>query len=275
MSRPEYQGPPEVFYNENEAKKYTQNSRMIDIQVQMSERAIELLALPDDEPRFLLDLGCGSGLSGSVLEDWGHMWVGIDISSAMLDVAIEREVEGDLLLGDLGQGLPFRAGAFDGAVSISALQWLCNADKTCHHPAKRLYKFFSSLYACLSHTARVVFQFYPENSDQMELVTAQAMRAGFFGGVVVDYPNSTKAKKFFLVLMCGGAAAALPKALGEAEEKEGVSYSSKREQMRKMRGKPLKKSREWILEKKERRRRQGKPTRHDTKYSGRKRSGRF
>jgi 18S rRNA (guanine1575-N7)-methyltransferase len=65
------------------------------------------------------------------------------------DVALEREVEGDLLLGDLGQGLPFRAGAFDGAVSISALQWLCNADKTCHNPAKRLFKFFSSLYACL------------------------------------------------------------------------------------------------------------------------------
>jgi len=78
-----------------------------------------------------------------------------------------------------------------------------------------------------SRTGRAIFQFYPENSDQMELVTTQAMRAGFFGGVVVDYPNSTKAKKFFLVLMCGGAAA-LPKALGEAEEKEGVSYSSKR-----------------------------------------------
>lgn len=60
------------------------SSRMIDIQVQMSERAIELLALPDDEPHFLLDLGCGSGLSGSVLEDQGHKWVGVDISSAML-----------------------------------------------------------------------------------------------------------------------------------------------------------------------------------------------
>jgi 18S rRNA (guanine1575-N7)-methyltransferase len=57
---------------------------MIDIQVQMSERAIELLALPDDEPHFLLDIGCGSGLSASVLEDWGHTWMGIDISSAML-----------------------------------------------------------------------------------------------------------------------------------------------------------------------------------------------
>jgi 18S rRNA (guanine1575-N7)-methyltransferase len=50
----------------------------------MSERAIELLALSDDEPHFLLDLGCGSGLSGSVLEEQGHAWVGVDISSAML-----------------------------------------------------------------------------------------------------------------------------------------------------------------------------------------------
>lgn len=41
------------------------------------------------------------------------------------------------------------------------------------------------------------------------------------------------------------------------------------------RGKPLKKSREWILQKKERRRRQGKETRDDSKYTGRKRSGRF
>lgn len=37
----------------------------------------------------------------------------------------------------------------------------------------------------------------------------------------------------------------------------------------------VKKSREWILEKKERRRRQGKSTREDTKYTGRSRSGRF
>ena len=56
----------------------------MEIQEQMSERAIELLALSDDEPRFLLDLGCGSGLSGSVLEDQGHIWVGLDISPAML-----------------------------------------------------------------------------------------------------------------------------------------------------------------------------------------------
>jgi hypothetical protein len=31
--RPEHTAPPEIFYNEDEARKYTTNSRMINIQV--------------------------------------------------------------------------------------------------------------------------------------------------------------------------------------------------------------------------------------------------
>ena len=31
----------------------------------------------------------------------------------------------------------------------------------------------------------------------------QATKAGFSGGVVVDYPNSTKAKKYYLCLFAG------------------------------------------------------------------------
>lgn len=115
----------------------------------MSNRAYELMLLADEEPLLLLDIGCGSGLSGSVLEENGHHWMGIDISQAMLDVAKDREVEGDLMLGDMGEGMPFKAGSFDGAISISAIQWLCNADKSHHVPQKRLYQFFTTLYACL------------------------------------------------------------------------------------------------------------------------------
>lgn len=271
--RPEHQAPPEIFYDETEARKYTQNSRMIEIQEKMTERAIDLLMLPD-EPCLLLDVGCGSGLSGGVLEEHGHLWVGIDISTAMLKVAQDREVDGDLILSDAGQGVYFRAGSFDGAISISALQWLCNADYQNQKPVKRLYKFFSSLFASLSRTARAVFQFYPENANQIELITSQAMKAGFSGGLVVDYPNSTKAKKFFLVLMTGGYAP-LPNALGTERDNNTVSYSNKREMVKQIRGKSLKKTRDWIIEKKERRRRQGKNVRNDTKYTGRKRSGRF
>ncbi|CAF4881134.1 unnamed protein product, partial [Rotaria socialis] len=43
--------------------------------------------------------------------------------------------------------------------------------------------------------ARAVFQFYPETPHQVDMITQQAMKAGFTGGLVVDYPNSTRAKK--------------------------------------------------------------------------------
>lgn len=33
---------------------------------------------------FILDVGCGSGLSGECLSDAGHFWIGFDISQAML-----------------------------------------------------------------------------------------------------------------------------------------------------------------------------------------------
>ncbi|ODM98107.1 putative 18S rRNA (guanine-N(7))-methyltransferase [Orchesella cincta] len=149
--RPEGVAPPEIFYNDDEARKYTQNSRNIEIQEEMTNRCIELLEIDDDdgETRLVLDIGCGSGLSGECLDERGHVWVGIDISQSMLNVALEREVEGDLVLADMGEGLPFRAGTFDYAISVSALQWLCNKDKAAHNPIQRLSRFFTSLYAVL------------------------------------------------------------------------------------------------------------------------------
>ncbi|KAM3202648.1 glycine dehydrogenase (decarboxylating) 1, mitochondrial-like isoform X2 [Capsicum annuum] len=47
--------------------------------------------------------GYGSGLSGKTLTEHGHQWLGLDISASILDIALEREVGGDLMLGDLGQ----------------------------------------------------------------------------------------------------------------------------------------------------------------------------
>lgn len=277
--RPELQAPPEYFYNEVEAQKYTSNSRMMEIQSQLTDRALELLALPDNEPCFLLDIGCGSGLSGEVLTEHGHTWVGFDISSAMLNVALEREVDGDLMLLDAGMGVPFRAGTFDACVSISALQWLCNADVSHHNPVKRLSKFFTSLYSSLRRGGKAVLQFYPSGADQAELITNQAMRSGFTGGVIVDYPNSTRAKKMFLMLFAGGAASAVvPRGLGGAEAANTtVSYSSVRERTKFQRtgGKPAKKSREWVTNKKERKRRQGKDVRPDSKFTARKRKPKF
>ncbi|KAL5099277.1 hypothetical protein RYX36_003604 [Vicia faba] len=50
--------------------------------------------------------------------------------------------------------------------------------------------FFTSLYRCLSNGAKVIFQVYPENNDQCELIMNAAMHVGFAGGIVVDFPHS-------------------------------------------------------------------------------------
>ncbi|XP_031270909.1 18S rRNA (guanine-N(7))-methyltransferase RID2 [Pistacia vera] len=290
-NRPELKAPPEIFYDAEEARKYTSSSRIIEIQAQLSERALELLALPDDRvPRLLLDIGCGSGLSGETLSENGHQWIGLDISPSMLDIALEREAEGDLLLGDMGQGLGFRPGVIDGAISISAVQWLCNADKSSHEPRLRLKAFFGSLYRILARGARAVFQVYPETVAQRELILGSAMRAGFAGGVVVDYPHSSKKRKEFLVLTCGPPSirSEVPKGKVEAmescsddessedEENQTVCNSDRHRPRKKQKiNKKKGKGREWVLKKKEQMRRKGNAVPPDTKYTARKRKARF
>lgn len=273
-SRPEHKNPPEIFYNDVESRKYATNSRMIEIQTVMAERALDLLILPDS-PCLLLDVGCGSGLSGEAITERGHMWMGYDISPSMLDMAVEREVDGDLVLCDAGHGLKLRAGTFDGAISISALQWLCNIDRRGHVPFQRLKTFFTTLYSCLKKGARAALQFYPETPGQVEMITSAALRCGFGGGLVVDYPHSTKAKKHFLVIYAGYSGDmphVIPKGLeGEVEEHNQTVRAEGRERERRKgrRGAPNVKDR--IINKKEHQRKQGLNVRKDTKYTARPR----
>ena len=71
---------------------------MIEIQRELTERAVEILAIPEGSPRLILDIGAGSGISGKVLSEYEHMWVGVDISKGMLAVAAnDEENEGDLI----------------------------------------------------------------------------------------------------------------------------------------------------------------------------------
>eukprot|EP00171_Calliarthron_tuberculosum_P015350 IDg15350t1 len=158
--RPEHALPAGELYSTNAAFRYARSSRLANVQTELAARCLELLALPEG-PAFLLDVGCGTGFSSSVVGDEGHVVVGTDLSRPMLEEAADDEnVNADLLQNDAGEGVPFRMGTFDGVVSVSAIQWLCNGDTSAHNPYKRLRAFFSSLYACLRKSARAALQFY-------------------------------------------------------------------------------------------------------------------
>jgi 18S rRNA (guanine1575-N7)-methyltransferase len=272
MSRPEDILPPDLFYDDVESRKYTTSSRIKSIQADMTNRALELLDL--QEPSFILDIGCGSGLSGEILsgvepEDGGpHTWVGMDISASMLAQALERDVEGDMLLADIGQGIPFRAGTFDAAVSISAIQWLCNAETSDVSPEGRLKRFFDGLYASLRRGGRAVCQFYPKNMQQRTMISQAAIKAGFGAGILEDDPE-TKNVKVYLYLTVGGA-----DVTGAVQGMDGVDVlDARRREMRsqRKRGEEKKGSKAWIMRKKAQMEAKGKVVKTSSKYTGRKR----
>jgi 18S rRNA (guanine1575-N7)-methyltransferase len=235
MVRPEHTVPPQYFYDAKESAKYNSCSRIVKVQEELANRAIELLNMEEGAEGFILDVGCGSGLSGVALEQAGHAWVGVDISKDMLDIASDRDSSGDVFLHDMGLGLPFRAGVFDGCISISAVQWLCYSEKREQTARKRLTRFFTSLYMSLKQGARAVLQLYPETPEQMQEISTCAMRCGFSGGLVIDFPNSAKAKKYYLCLFAGMAASQvkLPAPLGVHQ---GVAYENRASNKRKRGG---------------------------------------
>lgn len=242
----------------------------------MTHRALELLDLRT--PSLILDVGCGSGLSGEILsqvppEQGGpHTWVGMDISPSMLDVALQRDVEGDLLLADIGQGVPFRPGSFDAAISISAIQWLCNAETSDVSPGGRLRRFFDGLYASLRRGGRAVCQFYPKNDAQRSMISGAAIKAGFGAGILEDDPG-TKNSKLYLVLTVGGGGLQgdITGVVNGMDDVDILDARKKAKESAKSQAAERKGSKAWILRKKEQMARKGKIVKPNSKYTGRRR----
>ena len=130
-SQSELQVRPEIFYSDTEALRYVSSSWIIEIQAKLSERASELLALPDNGvSRLFIGIDCGPGLYRDALSEKRHQWIGLDISESGHTVASMCDV--DSSLRDVGQGLGLRPGVVEGANNISTVQWVCNVDKSLH-----------------------------------------------------------------------------------------------------------------------------------------------
>ena len=117
------------------------------------------------------------------------------------------------------------------------------------------------------------------------LIASCATRVGFHGGLIVDYPNSSKRKKYYLHLSFEHSSGAGKPQRGPRQKNgfaigsgggggggdDGESGSWKRRGKNK-RAAP--KSKSWIQSKKERQRAQGRDVRPDSKFTGRKRKNR-
>lgn len=147
----------EAYYQKVEALRYSNASHTIQIQTELTKRAIELI--DQGSPGLILDVGCGSALSGRVLTAQGLAWVGTDVSVPMLQqAAANAAAAGHVILADMSQGISLRSAAFDAAVSVSAVQLLCSGPQ----PHVAVQRLFADLWRVLRLGSCAALQVYTE-----------------------------------------------------------------------------------------------------------------
>lgn len=183
------------YYNNKEADRYSHCAQTQGIQRDLARECLKLMNdfLDISKRPFLLNVGSGSGLCGSVLSETNIEWVGTDISRSMLR---NDEASSELIEMDCFSQLPFRDQMFDGAVSVSAVQWVCVASSA----ENQCLIFMKEMFRILKGNTIFVAQCYPNNQEHIEMLQRAAMAVGFLGNMYTSFPHETKAKKKFLCL---------------------------------------------------------------------------
>jgi predicted TPR repeat methyltransferase len=89
-------------------------------------RELAALVMPGQIGLQILDLGCGTGLSGAAFKDRAAHLTGIDLSPAMIEKARQRGVYDTLAVGDIEAGLG--QAAYDLVVAADTLVYLGDLD---------------------------------------------------------------------------------------------------------------------------------------------------
>ena len=90
---------------------------------QTPRRCAQALARHCDKPEAsILDIGCGTGLSGLAFRAAGFVNLsGNDLSQEMLDIAKTRDIYNNLTLADLNHPLDFAQGSFDVIAAVGVI----------------------------------------------------------------------------------------------------------------------------------------------------------
>ena len=71
-----------------------------------------------DKSKYIIDVGCGTGLVGLQLKKLGYKnFDGVDISQEMIDIAFDRGYE-SLFLGNLNETLPIKSNQYEAAICV-------------------------------------------------------------------------------------------------------------------------------------------------------------
>jgi predicted TPR repeat methyltransferase len=103
------------------AKHFDEN--LAALKYQAPQLAADVLAsfAAADGSRDILDLGCGTGLCGTLLRAYARRLVGVDLSAGMIALARDRAVYDELIVAEITAFLAEREASFDVVVSTDVL----------------------------------------------------------------------------------------------------------------------------------------------------------
>jgi predicted TPR repeat methyltransferase len=90
--------------------------------------ALEHSGLEPSKRLHVLDVGCGTGLSGLLVAPYAHRLVGVDLSEQMLSRAKDKQVYDELIKADLTEYLRATRDAFDVIVAVDTLVYFGSLD---------------------------------------------------------------------------------------------------------------------------------------------------
>lgn len=135
------------------------DSRMLgqlSYQAPMILRELASLVIPGRTNLDVLDLGCGTGLSGAAFKDRAARLVGVDLSPAMIAAARARGVYDALIVGDIESG--FGTMEYDLVVAADTLVYLGDLETT-----------FAKVGAALRSGGTFLFTVEAKDADGFEL----------------------------------------------------------------------------------------------------------
>jgi ubiquinone/menaquinone biosynthesis C-methylase UbiE len=173
------------YWTKQEAEDYDRSSSTRKIQHEMTERLIQETGCDK-----ILDVGCGTGFSMEIL---GEEAFGVDVSYEMLKLAKKKGFS-RLVMADF-RALPFKGGAFNSLVSISALQWVTG--KSPEDVREQYRTAFSEMSRVLAKGGRAGLQFYPATEKEWELARKEASK--LFAGNVIEEGEGKKQKRYLIL----------------------------------------------------------------------------
>ncbi|MFX0069644.1 MAG: class I SAM-dependent methyltransferase [Candidatus Hermodarchaeota archaeon] len=159
---------------------------------------------PDDDlPFLILDLGCGSGFSSEILDEYGFRVIGIDILDDMLSKAAEKKSilknkNINFILADINN-LPIKANSIHHIISISAYNFITHGKSSFNEKKKVVNNTAKYLNKILKKQGRIIIEFYPDSEKELDLFSKSFILNGFNGYMIKNNPKQKSGQTFLLM----------------------------------------------------------------------------